>query len=192
MGICIEAVATSHPHNRLFGHGALHLSDVAARTCLSRGHHHATELDLIVNVGLYKDHGLAEPALASLIQEDIGANPGHPPIPGNHGTFSFDVLAGGNGVLTAAFLLDGFVASATAKLALVVAGDANPSRLSRGFPFAPAGGAILFSHATGDVGFERFVFETFIEDVGLFEVRTRWNEHAGLTRRGRKDRKSVV
>lgn len=185
MGICIEAVATSHPGHRLVGRGALHLSDAAARSCLARAHHHATELDLVVNVGLYKDHGLAEPALASMIQEDIGANPGHPPQLGAHGTFSFDVLAGGNGVLTAAYLLDGLLAGATAKLGLIVAGDANPSRTTRQFPFAPVGGAMLLSHVPGDVGFERFVFETFPEDAGLFEARTRWDEHGGWLRRGR-------
>jgi 3-oxoacyl-[acyl-carrier-protein] synthase III len=183
MGICIEAAATSLPHGRLFGRGALHLSDAAARDCLERGHHRPTELDLIVNVGLYKDHGLAEPALASLIQEDIGANPGHPPRRGAHGTFSFDLLAGSNGVVTAAYVLDGFVASATAKLALIVAGDSPPSPVVR-VPFEPAAGAILLAHSPDDVGFTRFVFETFAEDAGMFEVRTRWDPHAGVLRRG--------
>ena len=71
----IEAAATSRRH-ALLRRGALHLSDAAARRCLARAHHRADELDLIVNVGMYKNHGLAEPALASLIQEDLGANPG--------------------------------------------------------------------------------------------------------------------
>lgn len=183
MGISIEAVATSLPHGQLFGRGALHLSDAAARDCLERGHHRAAELDMIVNVGIYKDHGIAEPALASMIQEDIGANPGHPPHPGEHGTFSFDLLAGSNGVVTAAYVLDGFVASATAKLALIVAGDSPPSPVVR-VPFAPAAGAILLSHTPDEVGFARFVFETFAEDAGLFEVRARWDPHAGVLRRG--------
>lgn len=183
MGICIESAATSFPRHRLLGRGALHLSDVAARRCLERGHHHASELELVVNVGLYKDRGIAEPALATLIQEDLGANLGHPHA-GDHGTFSFDILAGGNGVVTAAYLLDGFVAGATAKLGLIVAGDAWP-RGTRGVPFTAAGGAVLLAHAPGDVGFDRFAFETFPEDAALFEVATRWQRHAGLTRRGR-------
>jgi len=185
MGTCIEAVATARPRGRLFPEGALHLSDAAIRSCLARGHHHAAELDLIVNVGLYKDHGLAEPALASIIQEDIGANPGHPPRPDAHGTFSFDILAGGGGVVTAAYLIDGFVSGA-AKLGLIVAADSDPSpRTTRNFPFAPAGGAMLLARVDGDVGFERFVFETFPADAGMFEVTMRWDPHAGLIRRGR-------
>jgi 3-oxoacyl-[acyl-carrier-protein] synthase-3 len=186
MGTHIDAAATSHPHSRLFGRGALHLTDAAARSCLARGHHRPGELELVINVGLYKDHGLAEPALASMIQEDIGANLGHPPQANCHGTFSFDVLNGGCGVLTAAQLIDGFVATGTAKHGLIVAGDADPSpSTSRRFPFAPAGGAILLSHDDGDIGFQRFVFRTFPEHAGMFEVHTRWDPHAGLVRRGR-------
>lgn len=184
MGTCIDAIATSQPRGRVFGRGALHLTDVAAQACLRRGHRHATELDLIVNVGLYKDHGLAEPALAAIIQEDIGANPGSPPARG-HGTFSFDLADGGCGVVTAARLVDGFVGSA-AKLALVVAGDADRARsTSRGFPFAPSGGAVLLSRVDRDVGFRRFLARTFPEDRGLFEVHTRWDPDAGVVRRGR-------
>lgn len=185
MGTCIDSAATSHPRSRLFGRGALHLSDLAARQCLHRGHRHATELDLIINVGLYKDHGLAEPALAAIIQDDIGANPGHPPT-GGHGTFSFDVLDGGCGFVTAAHLIDSFVGGATAQLGLIVAGDSDPSpSTSRGFPFAPAGGAVLLSHTDGNAGFRRFLFHTFPEDIGLFEVRTRWDARAGLIRHGK-------
>lgn len=186
MSTRIESAATAHRRGRLFGRGALHLSDAAARTCLERAHHHAGELDILVNTGLYKDRNTAEPALASLIQEDIGANLGHPPVPGRHGTFSFDVVNGGCGVITAAQLVDGFVGAGTARFGMIVAGDADPTpRTSRGFPFAPAGGAVLFAHADGDAGFQRFAIRTFPEHSGMFEATLRWHAHAGLTRRGR-------
>jgi 3-oxoacyl-[acyl-carrier-protein] synthase-3 len=188
MGASIEAVATSHPRGLRRSMGARHLSDEAARSALARGHHYAGELDLIVNVGLYKDHGLAEPALASIIQEDVGANPGHPPRPNAHGTFSFDLLAGGCGVLAAAHLVDGFVGGddAAAHLGLVVAADADPSpKTTRGFPFAPAGGALLLGRGTPDRGFQRFRFESFPCDAGMFEVMMRWDPRAGRLRRGR-------
>lgn len=185
MGTCIEAVATARRRSRLFGRGARHLSDDAARTCLTLGHHQAGELDMIVNVGLYKDHGLAEPALAALVQEDIGANPGSPPL-GHHGTFSFDLADGGCGVLTAARLVTGFLESSAARLALVIAGDSDPSpATSRGFTFAPMGGALLLSHVEGDRGFRRFVARSFPSDAALFEARMRWDPDAGLIRRGR-------
>jgi 3-oxoacyl-[acyl-carrier-protein] synthase-3 len=185
MGTCIESAATATGRGHWLGRGALHLSDAAARTCLQRARREAGELDLLINAGLYKDRNMAEPALASIIQEDIGANPGHPPQRDRHGTFSFDVLDGGCGVVTAARLLDGFVGAGAAQLAMIVAADADPSpATTRGFPFAPAGGAVLLAHRDGPVGFERFASRTFAEDAELFEASLRWDPRAGLARRG--------
>ncbi len=186
MGTCIEAAATAAPRFRWLSRGALHLSDLAARRCLERGDREPAELDLLINAGLYKDHNLAEPALAAMIQEDTGANPGHPPRLDRHGTFSFDVIDGGCGALTAARLVDAFVGPGTAQLGLVVAADADPSRRgSPGFHFAPAGGAMLLAHRPGDEGFAGFVSRTFPEDAGLFEAAVRWAPHGGLGGRGR-------
>ena len=186
MGTCIESAATARRRFRRFGRGALHLSDAAASTCLERAHHTADEIDLLINAGIYKDRNTAEPALASIIQEDIGANVGGPARIGHHGTFSFDVLNGACGVLTAAQLVDGFVGHGGARLGMIVAGDADPSpRTSRGFPFTPAGGAMLLGHVDGDHGFQKFEFRTFPEDAGMFEAGVRWDPHAGFAHRGR-------
>ena len=148
----------------------------AARACLRLARRRAEEVDLLVNAGIYKEKNTAEPALASIIQEDIGANPGHPPRPGRHGTFSFDVSNGGAGALTAAYLVDAFVGPGTARLGLVVAGDADPSpRTSEGFPFAAVAGAMLLGHRDGPEGFQRFAFHTFPEHGSLFESRLEWD-----------------
>jgi len=182
MGACIEAAATSTRRGFVFGRGALHLADAAAEACLSRAHHDADELDLLINTGIYKDRNTAEPALASIIQEDVGANVGGPPQIGHHGTFSFDLLNGGAGFVTAAHVADGFVASGTARLAMIVAADADPSpRTSRNYPFKPAGGAVMI--APGKLGFQRFAIRTFPEDASLFESHLVWDSHAGM--RGR-------
>jgi len=185
MGTHIEAAATAQPRGHLFGRSALRLSDLAATACLDRAHRGPRELDLLINAGLYKDRNAAEPALASIIQCNIGANRGDPPRLGGHGTFSFDVLNGGCSVITAAQLVDGFVGSGTAKLGLIVAADADPSpRTSRGFPFQPAGGAMLIAHTPGDAGFQCFALHTFPEHAPRFEIDLRWNPKAGLARRG--------
>lgn len=181
MGTCIEAAVATHHRGWLIGRGALHLTDAAARACLREAGHQPDELDLLINAGIYKDRNAAEPALASIIQEDIGANAHGPPCVGHHGTFSFDVLNGGCGVTTAAQLADGFVSSGRAQLAMITAADADPSpRTSRGFPFAPAGGAMLLAHVDDDRGFQRFETRTFAEDAGLFEARLRWHADAGF------------
>jgi len=175
MGTRIEAVAVVRGR-RWPATGALHLEEEAARACLARAGRRAEQVDLLVNAGIYRDDSTAEPALASIIQEDIGANPGHPPRHGRHGTFSFDVTNGGAGALTAAYLVDGFVDPGTARLGLVVAGDADPSpRTSRDFSFAAGAGAILLSHTPDGEGFERFAFRTFPSFRGLFESRLEWD-----------------
>ena len=187
MGARIESVATSRSHKGPLGRGALHLSDAAARKCLDRAGHGASDIDLLVNAGLYKDRNMAEPALASIIQEDIGANPGHPPRGGHHGTFSFDVINGGCGVVSAAHLVDAFVGTGVARLGLVVAGDADPGR-SIGFPFPPVGGAMLVRPASDGEGFVDFAFETFEEADGAFESAISWHAkdgHLPLSRPGK-------
>lgn len=185
MGTCIESVATARHRGHIVGRGSLHLSDAAATACLRRVHQSSDQLDLLVNAGLYKDRNTAEPALASIIQEDIGANPDSS-VTSGHGTFSFDILNGGCGVVTAMQLVDAFVGPGNARHGMVVASDVDPSpRTSRHFPFSPAGGAVLLSHVAGDVGFRHFEMRTFPEHAGLFWVRLRWDPHGGLLRRGR-------
>jgi 3-oxoacyl-[acyl-carrier-protein] synthase-3 len=159
--------------------GALRLEDEAARLCLKRAGRRPDEIDLLVNAGIYRDDNTAEPALASIIQHDIGANPGlgrHGTHTARHGTFSFDVTNGGAGSVTAAFLIDGFVGPGSAHLGLVVAGDADPSpSTSRNFPFVGAAGAMLLGHTEGDAGFQRFAFRTFPAYAPLFESRLTWD-----------------
>jgi 3-oxoacyl-[acyl-carrier-protein] synthase-3 len=186
MGTRIEAAVTARRRGHVLGRGALHLTDAAARACLRRAHHQPSELDLLINAGIYKDHNAAEPALAAIIQEDIGANPGSPPQIGHHGTFSFDIQNGGCGVLTAAQLVDAFVGRGHAHLGMVVAGDADPSpRTSVGFPFSPAAGALLLGRGGCDTGFRAFTSRTFPEHAALFEATLRWHPGAGIAHLGR-------
>ena len=97
----------------------------------------ADDVDLLVNAGIYRDRNLAEPALAALIQEDIGANP-EDPHGDRHGTFSFDIANGTCGVLTGLQIVDGFLRSHTIRCALITASDADPGRgMSEHFPFSP-------------------------------------------------------
>jgi len=186
MAAYIEAAATARRPGRVFGRGARHLSDAAAATCLRRSDRHADELDLLVHTGIYKDANTAEPALAAIVHEDIGANATSPPRRGHHGTFSFDVANGGCGVVTALELVDAFVGPGSAQLAMVVAGDADPSPYTtHGYPFAPAGGALLVAHRAGGPGFVRFAQRTFAGDAELFTSELRWEPQAGFMRRGR-------
>jgi 3-oxoacyl-[acyl-carrier-protein] synthase III len=99
MGTVIEQVSLTGGGWRT-RHSALHLAVKAAKHCLHKAGRSAHDVDLLINAGIYRDRNLAEPALAAMIQEDIGANP-EDPHQQAHGTFSFDVSNGSCGILTA-------------------------------------------------------------------------------------------
>ena len=187
MGTIIEATATASGHRRPFAPGALKLADDAARLCLERADRGPNELDLLINAGVYHDKLMNEPALASLIQEDIEANPDL--LPGaDHGTFSFDVSNGACGLLTGIHLVDGLLASGTVNLGMVVASDIDPEPgVSEGFAFPAVGGAVLLSADDDRAGFEAFQFATFPEFADLFQSYVDWHEDArrGLAHHGR-------
>ncbi|NVN48327.1 3-oxoacyl-[acyl-carrier-protein] synthase III C-terminal domain-containing protein [Mycolicibacterium hippocampi] len=175
MGTVVERVEVIRGNWRT-RHSALHLAVAVAKTCLHHDSRNADEVDLLINAGIYRDHNLAEPALAALIQEDIGANTEVPHGHG-HGTFSFDVANGACGVLTALQIIDGFLRSRTINCALVVASDADPGHgRSEGFPFSPAGAAMLCDWRDDDLGLSRVHWmnmpddgENFRATVGLHD-----------------------
>jgi len=173
----IEAVATAHARGGPFARDARQLADAAARACLARAGSDSRDIDLLINAGIYRKDNLAEPALASLIQEDIGANLGHPPTRGRHGTFSFDVANGGVGVLTGLELLDGFIRSGTIRTGMAVASDSNPGN-TESFPFPAIGGAVLLRPTAEGGGFVDFAFETFDAAEVEFGASIGWNERA--------------
>ena len=59
-------------------HSALRLGVLAAKACLRQAGRDPDEVDLLINAGIYRDRNLAEPALAALIQADVGAHPEDP------------------------------------------------------------------------------------------------------------------
>lgn len=153
MGTVIDHVALAHGgwRNR---HSALHLAVRAAKDCLQHAGRDPHDVDLLVNTGIYRDRNLGEPALAAMIQQDIGANPENPHAD-THGTFSFDISNGTCGVLTALQIVDGFLKSHAIDCALVVASDADPGRgMSEHFPYSPAGAVLLCDWTDDDYGLE--------------------------------------
>ena len=151
-------------------HSALHLAVAAAKTCLQRAGRDPDGVDLLINTGIYRDKNLAEPALAALIQEDVGANP-EDPHDDAHGTFSFDISNGTCGILTALQIVDGFLRSHTIDCALVVASDADPGRgMSEHFPFSPVGAALLCNWSDDDSGLGRVHWANIPDDGESFRA----------------------
>ena len=173
MGACIEAtsaVAGQGPRRAR----ALRLADSAAQACLGRAGIEPGDVDMLINAGIYREDSMGEPALAALIQEDISANLGHPPV-GGHGTFSFDLANGTCGVISAIQIVTGFLRSGAIKQGLIVTSDVHPNPGgSRSVPFQPSGGAMLLGWDDGIAGFTDFHIETFPEYEELFVSGLTW------------------
>jgi 3-oxoacyl-[acyl-carrier-protein] synthase III len=188
MGTVIESLDVTRAGRRN-RHSALHLAVAAGKSCLQRAGREPDDVDLLINTGIYRDKNLAEPALAALIQEDIGANP-EDPHEDAHGTFSFDIANGTCGVLTALQIVDGFLRSHAINCALVVTSDADPGRgMSEHFPFSPVGAALLCDWSEDDFGLGRVHWlnipddgESFRATVGLEDRRNvlRFSESAAM------------
>jgi 3-oxoacyl-[acyl-carrier-protein] synthase-3 len=178
MGVRIDA-ACALPGHGLRRTRARRLADAAAQACLRRAGLAPGDVDMLINAGVYREDGMGEPALAALIQEDISANPGHPPV-GRHGTFSFDIANGICGVISAIQVVTGFLRSGAIKHGLIVTSDVhpNPSRAG-GVPFQPSGGALLLSWDDGIAGFTDFHIETFPEYDDLFVSGQAWQARSG-------------
>lgn len=155
---------------------ARRLADDAAADCLARAGKRASDVDMLINAGVYREDGMGEPALAALVQEDIGANLGQPAA-GTHGTFSFDVANGTCGVISAIQLQAGLLSSGVIRLGLIVASDvaAEPGK-SRSALVRPTGGAMLLGWDDSIPGFTDFHSETFPEYESLLVSGLMWRQ----------------
>jgi 3-oxoacyl-[acyl-carrier-protein] synthase-3 len=181
MGTRIEEAVAQAGHSRGWRKvTARRLADTAARTCLARAGKTASDVDMLINAGVYREDSMGEPALATLIQEDIGANLGHPGAIG-HGTFSFDAANGVTGVLNAIHLQSGLLRSGVIKSGLIVTSDTHPGHEeSVSALFRPMGGAILLGWDDSILGFTDFHFETFPEYEDLLVSGLEWRPRRGV------------
>src|SRR5215467_12499439 len=178
MAARIEASSalTSHGSRKPTARG---LADAAARACLARAGKKPGDVDMLINTGIYREDNMGEPALAALIQEDIGANLGQPPI-GGHGTFSFDLLNGICGVITAIQIDSGLLNSGVIRLGAIVTSDVDPDHHDPGaILLQPTAGAVLLGRDEKLAGFTDFSMETFPEYDDLFASGLVWQERLG-------------
>jgi 3-oxoacyl-[acyl-carrier-protein] synthase-3 len=179
MGAVVEATAVATADDGSVSPSAIALADTAARACLERAGRTPNDVQLLINAGIYLDRNISEPAIAALIQEDIGANPEVQPGAGQ-GTLSFDVRNGACGILTGMYLVDGLLASGTVDCGMVVGGDVDPEPgVSDGFGFPAAAGAVVLSWDESRPGLSAFTFKTFPEFGADFHSYVEWHEDAG-------------
>jgi 3-oxoacyl-[acyl-carrier-protein] synthase III len=179
MGTRIEA-ATALTSHGLRKPAARRLAGTAIRSCLAHAGKEPGDIDMLINAGIYREDNMGEPALAALIQQDIGANLGQPPV-GGHGTFSFDLANGTCGVINAIQVEAGLLRSGVIRLGAIVTSDVNPNPRDPGpAPFRPAGGAMLLRWDDNIPGFTHFCTETFSEYEDLFVSGLMWQRRRRL------------
>ncbi|MFG2395113.1 hypothetical protein ACGFYF_40530 [Streptomyces lavendulae] len=156
MGMVVAAAHTATHH----GPGpasAVELAARAARGCLSRAGVAPSFVSVLINVGVYRESNTFEPALAALIQKDVGINLDYLVDPEPSAGFSFDLMNGACGVLNAVQLAQSLLDTASADHVLIAAADVHPSgdaRRAPDYPYADLAGALLVGRSPDpDAGF---------------------------------------
>lgn len=170
MGVVITATGISQDRQ---ADGIIDQEVRAARSCLRTAGLPGESVDVIVHLGIYRDHNLVEPAVAALVQNRLGIHLDHQT--GSRPVFAFDLLNGACGFLTAVHLARGLLTGAEDRL-LVVAGDGHPAqRPHRTFPYRAVGTAALLGHhddpGTG-FGPVRFQADHGAAAVGFLDLTT--------------------
>lgn len=149
MGIVIASVATQSG-----GASSIEQAAAAAGRALEQAGIGIDEVGALINVGIYRDSNMVEPAMAALIQMRAGIGleyrTGTPPC------LSFDLMNGAVGVLNAVQVAQAMVMAGSLRHVLVVSGDAHPSRAPAAhpeFPIAPVGAAVVLRAGEAPEGF---------------------------------------
>ncbi|MFI6044600.1 hypothetical protein ACIA8C_23440 [Nocardia sp. NPDC051321] len=150
MGTTIVAAATN---TDLDTASYFELAARAARSCLDDSDVSVDEVGMLINVGVFRDENISEPAVSALIQKRIGL--GLEYQPGRVPAFSFDLMHGATGLLHAINTAECFLATGDVEYALLVAGDTHPStrRYVAGFPYTTGAAALLLGSSPSTGGF---------------------------------------
>ncbi|MBC7530439.1 MAG: hypothetical protein H7318_02610 [Oligoflexus sp.] len=135
---------------------------IAAKQCIANAKIKAEDITLIINNGNFRDSNIVEPAIALLIQKQLGINLDF--IKANNGkdAFGLDLMNGGIGALNAMKIADAFLQSDFTRYVLIVGGDSHPSNNNPAdFPYTTVGSAILLGkNADPKRGFQGFDFKS--------------------------------
>lgn len=143
MGAVIKGVAICDKHPD----SAIDNAVGAGLNCLTESGCEPEQIDLLINVGIYREDNIMEPSIASLIQQKMKVNldPARQGI--QRRTFSFDLANGACGFLNAVGVAAAALARGQVRNALILSADLHPSRITTSaFPFTNVGGAVLLQH----------------------------------------------
>ncbi len=159
----IESMGVSMPGG-IIARGSVDHAVAAGKRCIESSKYHRSEIESLVNAGVFRDNHCGEPAMAAFIQEGLGINTSF----GTAGTFSFDLNNGGAGMLTALQAIDAMMRAGAVRVAMAVTSEANTDRKPDPNYNYPRSGAAVIMERSPDShrGFGSFVFRTFDEHAG--------------------------
>ncbi|MFD0267554.1 hypothetical protein ACFVGY_13285 [Streptomyces sp. NPDC127106] len=162
MGIVITAAATAAPTDLAnptdqasptapaTSASAVDLAGRAARSCLDSARVSPSGVGVLVNVGVYREHNTFEPAVSALVQKEVGINLDYLADPQPAAGFSFDLMNGACGVLSAVQTAQALLATGTTERLLITAADVHPGGNAShdpDYPYADLAGAVLLERA---------------------------------------------
>lgn len=131
----------------------------AGRQCIEAAGIDNTDIDLVINVGIYRDQNMVEPAMAAFIQKGVGIKPDYIKSQPYRAAFSLDMMNSACGIINAIQTADAIFRSKQIKYALIVSSDAHPSNKDHAsFPYSTVGAAMLLEYSDDQKGFQNFSF----------------------------------
>lgn len=121
----ITAAATAVPDGSAPA-SVVDLAGRVARSCLARARVSASSIGVLVNVGVYREHNTFEPAMAALVQKEVGINLDYIADPDPAAGFSFDLMNGACGVLNAVQVGHALLETGSTERVLITAADVHP------------------------------------------------------------------
>lgn len=158
----MATIITSAAPSPACGSGsAIEHAAAAGSACIERASIGPSEVDVLINVGVYRDFNIVEPSVAALIQKRIGINLDYASLINSRPAFSFDLMNGACGLLNAVQAADALLSTETARRVLVVSSDSHPSTDAslagtEMFPYASTGAALLLERTADTRGFGGF------------------------------------
>jgi 3-oxoacyl-[acyl-carrier-protein] synthase III len=162
----IESLGVSLPRRHFRRWGSIRHAVEAGQQCLKASRHRKTDIGLLINAGVHRDHHICEPAMAVFIQHHLGINIEFQ----SRCTLAFDLLNGGCGMLDAAQAATALLQSGKIEAGLVVASEANPDRHpDPNFVYPASGAALLLDLSPWrERGFGEFAFHTRDDYADLY------------------------
>jgi len=144
-----------------------------ANSCLSKVNRPRDSLSLLINVGVYRNDFVVEPAQAALLAGDLEINSNLEAVDGQR-TLAFDILNGALGFLNACYLACEMIRDGQAETAMIVTAEIenNADQFSSDvIGLEEAAGALILSRGDQQTGFGAFLFRAFPEHTDAFASR---------------------